>query len=96
MGVLRDLAVILLAVQAFVFMLVPLALFGALVYGVWTLQRHRNLPTWLRVGREYLLMGLSTINLAMEAVARPVFKVREAAANVEGWIDALLVQEAEK
>jgi len=96
MGVLRDISVILLAFLTFVVMLVPLVVFGGLTYGVWTLLRHRNLPTWLRVGREYLLMGLSTINLAMEAVARPVFKVREAAANVEGWIQALLVQEAEK
>ncbi|MGD2147293.1 MAG: hypothetical protein PVH41_11415 [Anaerolineae bacterium] len=93
MGVLRDLSVMLLTVQAFVLMLIPLALFGGLVYGLWMLLRHRNLPTWLRMAREYLMMGLSYVNLAMEAVARPVFKVRETTANVEGWIQAIVVRE---
>jgi len=93
MGALRDISVILLAFLAFVFMLVPLVAFGGLTYGVWTLLRHRNLPTWLRMAREYLMMGLSYVNLAMGAVARPVFKVREATANVEGWIQAIVPRE---
>jgi len=50
MAVVRDIAVILLAVEAFVLALVPLALLGGLVYGLAWLQRRDNLPSWLRLG----------------------------------------------
>jgi hypothetical protein len=96
MSVLRDLSVILLAAQAFVFILIPLALFGGLVYGVWTLLRHQNLPTWLRVAREYLMTGLSYIELAMEAVARPFFAVHRTFATVETWIRAITAREVKR
>jgi hypothetical protein len=89
MSVLRDVAVILLAAQAFILVLVPLALFGGLVYGLWMLLQHRNLPTWLRMGREYLMMGLSYVEQAMEAAAKPVFAVHAASTTVEAWIHAL-------
>lgn len=89
MNVLRDLSVILLAAEAFLFTLIPLALFGALVYGVWWLRAHHNLPTWLRQTREYMTLGLSYIELAMDAVTKPVFAVHSAFATLEGWIRAL-------
>jgi hypothetical protein len=96
MGVLRDLSVILLAAEAFVFLLIPLALFGGLVYGVWTLLRHQNLPTWLQVARQYLMTGLSYVELAMEAVARPVFAARRAMTTVEAWIRAVTAREVNR
>jgi hypothetical protein len=96
MDVLRDLSVILLAAEAFVFILIPLALFGGLVYGVWWLLRHENLPTWLRIAREYLMTGLSYVELGMAAVAKPVFAVHEAFATVETWIRAITTRRVKR
>lgn len=86
MSVLRDISVIVLSAGAFVFALIPLALFGVVVYGVWWLLEHRNLPTWLRQAREYVTLGLSYVELAMGVVVRPVFAVQAALATVGGWI----------
>jgi hypothetical protein len=88
-SILRDISVIILAAGVFIFTLIPLALFGAVTYGVWQLRRHRNLPTWLRTAREYLTLGLSYVDLAMEVVTRPVFAVHAAFARVAGWIGVL-------
>lgn len=49
MAVLRDVALILLALEAFALALIPLALLGALVYGLSWLQRREHLPAWLKV-----------------------------------------------
>ena len=89
MNILRDISVILLAAEAFILVLIPLALSGALVYGVWQLRSHRNLPTWLRTVREYLLLGLSYVELAMDAVTKPVIAAHAASARLEGWVRAL-------
>jgi Na+(H+)/acetate symporter ActP len=85
MNVLRDISVILLAAQAFFFALIPLAFFGALVYGVWWLRMHRNVPTWLSAARAYLGIGLSYVEMAMQAVAQPVIVAHRTAAKLEGW-----------
>lgn len=84
MNVLRDIAVILLAAEAFLFALVPLALFALLVYGVWRLRMHNNLPTWLRKTREYFLLGVSYVDKAMGAATRPVVVAHKTAARLEG------------
>jgi hypothetical protein len=89
MNVLRDLSVILLAAEAFILVLIPLALFGGLVYGLWMLLKHRNLPTWLQMAREYVMTGLSYVELAMEAVTKPVFAVHAGFATVGAWIHAI-------
>ena len=89
MSILRDISVIILSAGAFVFTLIPLALSGAVVYGVWRLRKHGNLPTWLRKTREYVTLGLSYVDLAMDAVTRPVFAVHTAFAKVAGWIRVL-------
>lgn len=89
MNVLRDISVILLAAEAFLFTLIPLAIFGALVYGVWRLRSHRNLPTWLRKGREYLMLGLSYVETAMGVLSRPVIAVHTSFATLGAWIRAL-------
>ena len=89
MNVLRDISVILLAAEAFFFALIPLAFFGALVYGVWWLRMHRNMPTWLSTARTYLGLGLSYVETAMDTVSKPVIVAHRAAASVEGWSRAL-------
>lgn len=89
MSPLRDLSLILLAIEAFVLALVLLMLFGGLVYGLWWLQRHENLPTWLKVAQAYLALGRAYAELAMRAVVRPIFWVHSALATVRGWLDAI-------
>jgi hypothetical protein len=88
MSWLRDLAVILLVAEAFVAALAPLVLCGAVVYGLWRLQRHENLPTWLRIGQAYLALALAYIELAMQMILRPVFAVHSAVAQVQGCLNA--------
>lgn len=89
MNVLRDAAMILLAAEAFFCALIPLAVSGGVVYGVWWLRRHRNLPTWLRTGREYVILGLSYVELAMDVVTKPIFAVSRVLATVRGWVRVL-------
>ncbi|MGD2105927.1 MAG: hypothetical protein PVJ55_12525 [Anaerolineae bacterium] len=88
MNVIRDISVILLAAEAFLFALIPLALFGVIVYGVWRLMRPQHLPTWLRTARCYVTMGLSYVESAMRAVVRPVMAAHKAGAALGGWIRA--------
>jgi hypothetical protein len=86
---LRDLSVILLTIESFVLALIPLALFGGLVYVMWNLLRHDNLPTWLRLAREYLNTGLSYVEMAMEAIVKPILMVNSALATVQAWLNML-------
>jgi len=89
MSLLRDLSLILLAVEVFVMALVPLALFGGLVYGLWWLQRHENLPSWLKVAQAYLALGRAYVELAMRAVVRPILLLHSTLATVQGWLSAV-------
>jgi len=89
MHVLRDISVILLVAEAFLFAMIPLALFGALVYGVWWLRRHQNLPTWLRLAQHYLGQGLSYVELVMSWIAKPVFATHTAFAHLTGSVRAV-------
>ena len=59
MAVLRDVAISIIAIEAFVFTLVPIILLGALVYGTGWLRRHENLPSWLKPSScSFLSLGL--------------------------------------
>jgi hypothetical protein len=87
MAVLRNLALILLACEAFVIALVPLILLGALIYGLWWLQRHENLPSWLQMARGYLGLGQSYVELAMQAVVKPILVVQSVLATVQHWLE---------
>ncbi len=89
MNVLRDISVIILAAGAFIFTLIPLVVSGAVVYGVWRLRRHRNLPTWLRRARGILMKASSAVETAMEVATRPIFAVHTASATVGGWLRVL-------
>ena len=89
MTVLRDLSLILLAGGAFVMALVPLALLGGAVYGMWYLQRHENLPSWLKLAQAYLALGRAYVELAMRAVIRPILLVHSILAAVQGWLGAI-------
>ena len=92
MGTLYDFSLILLAGEAFVMALVPLALLGGAVYGLWYLQRHENLPSWLRLAQAYLALVRAYIELAMRVVIRPILVIHSILATVRGWLDAIIKQ----
>lgn len=89
MTVLRDVAIVILAVEAFVLMLLPLVVLGGLVYGLWWLRRHENLPSWLRLTRAYVSLGLSYVELAMALIVRPILFVNGALATVQSLATTL-------
>ena len=89
MNWIRDLSLILLAVEAFVVALIPLVLFGGLVYGLWWLQRRENLPSWLRVAQAYLALGRGYVALAMRAVVKPILLIHSVVATVQSWLNAI-------
>ena len=89
MSLLRDFSLILLAGGAFIMALVPLALLGGGVYGLWYLQRHENLPSWLRLAQAYLVLGRAYVELAMRTVVRPILLVHSTLATVQGWLGAI-------
>jgi hypothetical protein len=89
MNWIRDFALILLAAEAFFVALVPLVLCGGLVYGLWWLQRHENLPTWLQLARAYLSLARSYVELAMCIVVQPILRVHTALATVQGWLEGV-------
>ena len=86
MAVLRDLSIILIAVEAFLIALMPVVVFGALVYGLWWLQRHKNLPSWLKLAQAYTSLGQAYVELAMAAIARPFLFVHSVLAMVQRWL----------
>ncbi len=89
MNWIRDFALILLAAEAFIVALIPLVLFGGLVYGTWWLRRHENLPSWLQLIRSYLKLVQSYVELAMRMLARPILQVHAALATVQSWLDGI-------
>jgi len=89
MPTLRDLALILLACEAFIMVLIPLVLLGVVVYGLWWLQQHQNLPSWLRLAQAYLALGRAYVESAMGAVVKPVLWVHSVLATVQRWLRAM-------
>ncbi|MCX7682047.1 MAG: hypothetical protein N2508_08825 [Anaerolineae bacterium] len=86
---LRDLALILLAAEAFLVALLPLALCGGLVYGLGQLLRHDRLPSWLGLVRAYLELGQAYVRLFMAILVRPILALHTAAARLRGWVTVI-------
>ncbi len=86
MGVLRDIALILLAIEAFALALIPLALLGGLVYGLAWLQRRENLPSWLKLAQAYVSLGQGYAHWLMALIVRPILWLHEATATVRRWL----------
>jgi len=47
------------------------------------------MPSWLGAARTHFGLGLSYVEMAMDALAKPVIVAHKAAAAVEGWRRAL-------
>lgn len=73
MAVLRDVALIILAIEGTVFTLLVLALLGVINYGLIRFRWWHVIPGWFAVGRSYLSLGLHYVERACEVVTKPVF-----------------------
>ena len=89
MRVLRDASIILLAVEAVVLVFVPMAIFGGLVYGLWWLRRHENLPSWLKIMRAYFDRACEVTEMGMSVIVRPIYAIHSAVATVQGWLKVI-------
>jgi len=89
MSLLSNLSLILLAAEAFILALVPLILFGGLVYGLWWLRRGENLPRWIKLAQAYLAQGQYYVEMAMRAVVRPILLIHSVAATIQNWLGAV-------
>jgi hypothetical protein len=90
MAVIRDIALILLAVEAFVVALILLVFVGALVYGTGWLLRRDHLPAWLRVVQAYLALGCAYVELAMAAIVKPILVLHSVLAFIQNWLKAIV------
>ncbi len=90
MAIVRDLAIILLAIEAFVVALIPLALVGALVYGTGWLLRRDHLPAWLKVMQAYVALGRAYVALAMAAIVKPILVIHSILAFIQNWLNAIV------
>jgi hypothetical protein len=89
MAVLRDLAIVFLAIEAFFLMLVPLAVFGALIYGLGWLGRHENLPGWLKLAQAYVTLAQAYVEMAMAIVVRPILFINSISATIRRWLGGI-------
>ena len=89
MSIVRDISLVLLAIEAFVLALLPLSLLGGLAYGLWWLRRHEHLPSWLSLAQAYLGVGQAYVELAMASIVRPIFAIHSALSTLKGWFGAL-------
>ena len=87
MAALRDVSVILLAVESFVLLLIPAVILGACVYGVRWLRR--KLPPLFAQARKYLALVQLYVNRACAAVVAPLIAAYALAAQLSAWWNAL-------
>jgi len=87
MAALRDVSVILLAIESFILLLIPAIILGACVYGVRWL-RYKLPPLFAQV-RKYLALAQLYVNRASAATAAPIIKTRAVAAQWGAWWDTL-------
>jgi uncharacterized membrane protein len=86
MAVLRDLSIILIAIEAFFLALAPVMILGAAIYGLGWLQRHENLPRWLKMAQTYESLGQAYVELAAAYIVRPFVFALSTLATVQRWL----------
>jgi len=84
---LRDVSVILLAIESFVLLLIPAAILGACVYGVHWLRR--KLPPLFAQAHKYLALVQLYVNRACAAMVAPTIRMHAVAAQWGAWRNTL-------
>ncbi len=80
MGTARDIALIFLSLEAFIFALVPLALFGALAYGAYWVRGY--VKEGLMSAFKYAELARLEVKKASFAIAKPFIRVNMFCAKV--------------
>ena len=83
MAALRDVSMILLAIESFVLLLIPVAIIGACVYGVHWLRR--KLPPLFAQANKYLALVQLYVNRACAAMVAPIIRTYAVAAQLSAW-----------
>ncbi len=86
MGILRDLALILLAMEAALGALLGVALGAAVNYGLYRSRWWRVLPRWFLQTRRYLMLGQRGVDRVCRRVAVPIFQLSAARAALAGML----------
>ena len=87
MAALRDVSMILLAIESFVLLLIPAAIIGACVYGVHWLRR-KLLPLFAQV-KKYLALIQLYVNRASAAMVAPIIRTHSVVAQWGAWWNTL-------
>lgn len=87
LGPASYLAVILLALEAFILLLIPLAITVGLWYGVRWLRL--KLPPAFAQARKYLALAHMYVERGCAAAVAPLVAAHAAAAQVSAWLNAL-------
>jgi len=84
MPILRDLAIILLALEAAVLTLAILAALALVNYGLFRARWWHAIPCYFSLARKYLNMGIYGIERLCQLVTAPIFAVARLQATVQG------------
>jgi hypothetical protein len=91
-SVLRDVALILLALDGAVLTLAALVVLAMINYGLVRFRWWHTIPGWFAIGRHYLALGQSVVERVCRAVAAPIFVVKGSqaglAAGTRGLVQA--------
>lgn len=84
MSVLRDVALILLAVEGAILTLAVLAMLGLVNYGLFRFRWWRTLPRWFARARDYVYLGQGVVERGCRAMVAPIFALASARARLSG------------
>lgn len=86
MEILRDLALILLAMEAALGALLGVALGAAVNYGLYRSRWWRVLPRWFLQARRYLVLGQQGVDRVCRRAAAPIFRLSAARVALAGML----------
>lgn len=90
MSVLRDAALILLALEGAVVALAGLAVLGVINYGLLRSRWWHVLPGWFATAQRALLLGRRVIKRVCRGIAAPFFAIGAIRANLDALAGGLL------
>jgi len=90
MSILRDVSLILLALEGVVFTLLALAALAAINYGLVRFRWWHTIPRWFGLLRGYLAIGQRWVEQACRIAVTPIMTVAAAVAAVSGGARVLV------
>ncbi|HID83554.1 MAG TPA: hypothetical protein EYH30_02560 [Anaerolineales bacterium] len=84
MPVLRDIALVLLALEGAILTLMVLAVLAAISYGLLRFRWWHTIPRWFAVVRGYLALTQRIVERVCQAAVAPIFRVATTRAALSG------------